>query len=168
MPLTSSRLKIRPAGPGDAAALARVYGASAEHHFRLDPSLYSPPTHEALVRRYQNRLPVDPDAEILVADLEGEVVGWLEIQLRRPDGQPRMNRDATTAEIDIAVLAEHRGQGIGTRLMRAAEDWALERGAEFLTLETHVANVDAIRFYQERHGWRTTGLFMMKRPQRDS
>jgi hypothetical protein len=33
-----------------------------------------------------------------------------------------------------------------------------------MTLQVHTANVDAIRFYQERHGWRTSGLFMLKRP----
>jgi ribosomal protein S18 acetylase RimI-like enzyme len=76
-----------------------------------------------------------------------------------------MLRDAVSAEVDIAVLPDSRGSGVGTELMAAAEAWAFEHGAEFMTLQVHTANVDAIRFYQERHGWRTSGLFMLKRPE---
>jgi hypothetical protein len=35
-----------------------------------------------------------------------------------------------------------------------------------MVLNTHAANVDAIRFYQERQGYRTAGLFLTKRPDR--
>lgn len=156
---------VRPALPEDAQALAAVYAAWAEHHQRLDPSLYPPPDEAALVDRYRKRLPLPEDAEILVADIAGEVVGWVEIQLKPPGGEPRMLRDSLTAEIDIAVLPDYRRAGIGTDLIEAAEAWAAERNVEFLTVEVHTANVDAARFYQERHGWRTGGLFMLKRPQ---
>lgn len=155
---------IRPARPEDAADLADIYIASAEHHVRLDPSMYAHPDREAMVARYARRIASRPDAEILVAEAEGRVVGWLEIILRQPTGEPRMNREAVQADIDIAVAPEQRGRGIGTLLMRAADAWALEHGAELITLEVHVANIDAVRFYQERLGFRTTGLTMMKRP----
>ena len=157
-------VKIRPAQPADAQALAAVYEASAEHHLRLDPSLYTKPELDQLVQRYQDRLPLGHDEAILVADIAGEVVGWVEIALKEPGGEPRMLRDVMTAEIDIAVLPDYRGARIGTDLLQAADRWALERGAEFMTVEVHTANVDAARFYQERHGWRTAGLFMLKRP----
>jgi GNAT superfamily N-acetyltransferase len=157
-------VKIRPAQPADADALAAVYQASAEHHLRLDPSLYVEPDLQQLVERYQERLPLGPDEAILVADIAGEVVGWVEIALKKPGGEPRMLRDVMTAEIDIAVLPDYRGARIGTDLLQAADGWALDRSAEFMTVEVHTANVDAARFYQERHGWRTAGLFMLKRP----
>ena len=163
-----SAVMIRPAGIEDAAGLATVYMASAEHHFRLDPSLYAPPDFKRMVNHYQARLPLPADAEILVAEADGAVVGWIEIQLKRPHGEPRMNRDAVSAEIDISVLPEYRSRGIGTRLLEAAEDWALDHGAEVMGLEVHVANVEALRFYQKRHGWRATGLFLMKRPGRST
>jgi len=166
MSTTGTRVAIRPARPGDAESLAVIYRASSEHHFRLDPSLYTPPAVDELVERYKARLPLPKDQEILVAEVEGEVVGWLEIVLKRGGGRPGMLRDQDSAEIDIAVDPDHRSSGVGSELIRAAEAWTLEHGAELMTVEVHVANLDAIRFYQERHGWRTTGLVLMKRPER--
>ena len=160
----SAEVKIRQAKPTDVGSLADIYQASAEHHVRLDPSLYSTPDYLALKERYAKRLPLPEEEEILVAEVDGEVVGWIEMLLRPASGQPRMMRDALSVALDIAVLPEHRGHGVGSRLVDAAEKWAGERGAEVMTLSTHVANFDAIRFYQERHGFRTTGILMMKRP----
>lgn len=160
----SATVEIRPATPDDVGALADIYQASAEHHMRLDPSLYSTPDYLALKERYRKRLPLPDNEEILVAEVNGEVVGWIELVLRAASGQARMMRDAVSAEIDVAVLPEHRGHGVGSRLVAAAEKWAADRSAEVITMQTHVANVDAIRFYQERHGFRTTGIVMMKRP----
>jgi GNAT superfamily N-acetyltransferase len=157
-------VKVRPAQPADADALAAVYLASAEHHQRLDPSLYPSPDLEASAQRYRQRLPLGDDAEILVADIAGEVVGWVEIKLQQPGGEPRMLRESLTAEIDIAVLPDYRGARIGSDLLEAAEAWAADHSAEFMTSEVHTANVDAVRFYQDHHGWRTSGLFMLKRP----
>ncbi len=156
---------VRPARPEDAQALAAVYAAWAEHHQRLDPSLYPAPDEAAFVERYRKRLPLPEDAEILVADIAGEVVGWVELQLKPPGGEPRMLRDALTAEIDIAVLPDYRGARIGSDLLEAGEQWAAKHGVEYMTVAVHTANVDAARFYQDHHGWRTTGLFMLKRPE---
>ncbi|MDQ6748681.1 MAG: GNAT family N-acetyltransferase [Candidatus Dormibacteraeota bacterium] len=163
----TAEVEIRKATPEDVGALADIYQASADHHVRLDPSLYSTPDYLALKERYGKRLPLPENEEILVAEVNGEVVGWIELQLRPVSGQPRMMRDAVTAEIDVAVLPQHRGHGVGGRLMAAGERWASEQGAGLITMETHVANVDAIRFYQERHGFRTTGILMLKRPATD-
>jgi ribosomal protein S18 acetylase RimI-like enzyme len=160
-----AQVRIRPARLEDAGALADVYLSSAELHVRLDPSLYRKLEWEPLEERYRSRLPSADDNAILVADIGGEVVGFVDVQLKRPDGEPRMLREAVSAEIDIAVLPESRGSGVGTELMNAAEAWSFEHGAEFMTLQVHTANLEAIRFYQDRHGWRTSGLFMLRRTQ---
>jgi len=163
----NAEVTIRPATPEDVGDLADIYQASAEHHVRLDPSLYSTPDYRALKDRYARRLPLPNDEEILVAVVHGEVVGWVEMQLRQASGRARMIRDSVSVAIDVAVLPQHRGHGVGSRLADAAEEWSRDHGAEVMTMSTHVANVDAIRFYQERHGFRTTGILMMKRPASD-
>jgi GNAT superfamily N-acetyltransferase len=52
---------------------------------------------------------------------------------------------------DLAVDPSRRSQGIGRALLEAAKDWARERGATHLELDTGLARDDARRFY-ERQG----------------
>jgi dTDP-4-amino-4,6-dideoxy-D-galactose acyltransferase len=53
----------------------------------------------------------------------------------------------------IAVAAECRGRGIGSALMRAANRWMLDRGADQAEVVTQLANAPACRLY-ERSGYR--------------
>ena len=50
--------------------------------------------------------------------------------------------------ITVDVLAEHRGTGMGSALMRTAEDHFCRCGARDLRLEVAVTNDVALRFYQ--------------------
>ena len=54
--------------------------------------------------------------------------------------------------ITIDVLPKARRSGLGSRLLRAAEERLLQAGCEAVTLETAVDNAPAIAFY-ERHGY---------------
>ncbi len=49
---------------------------------------------------------------------------------------------------DIAVLAQHRGQGVGQALLKAAEDHARHRGCCKLTLEVLSGNAPAMASYK--------------------
>jgi len=53
---------------------------------------------------------------------------------------------------DVVVLAAHRGQGIGERMLEAVEQIARQRGACKLTLEVLTGNRSAMRLY-ERAGF---------------
>lgn len=57
---------------------------------------------------------------------------------------------------DLAVHRDFRGQGIGTRLLDAAEQEAIRLGCCKLTLEVQHANVNARRLY-ERVGFDSGG-----------
>jgi ribosomal protein S18 acetylase RimI-like enzyme len=49
---------------------------------------------------------------------------------------------------DIAVLAGHRGQGVGQALLKAAQDHAYTRGCCKLTLEVLSGNAPALAIYK--------------------
>jgi GNAT superfamily N-acetyltransferase len=51
---------------------------------------------------------------------------------------------------DLAVDPDRRSQGIGGRLLDAAEGWARERGASHFELDTGLAREEAQRFYERR------------------
>ena len=53
---------------------------------------------------------------------------------------------------ELYVVPEHRNQGLGTALLRAAEAELVARGGEVLEIGVDGEDVDAQRFY-ERHGY---------------
>jgi len=64
---------------------------------------------------------------------------------------------------EIAVSRRHQSQGIGGRLLRAAEDWGRREGAELALLEYNAANTRASALYQQRMGYRVASMTAIKR-----
>jgi GNAT superfamily N-acetyltransferase len=93
------------------------------------------------------------DAAILIAEADsGELVGictaYYELHSVRFGNRVWVE--------DLAVHPEFRSQGIGKRLLDAAKDWARERGATHLELDSAPYRKDAHRFYErERPSWRS-------------
>jgi GNAT superfamily N-acetyltransferase len=71
-----------------------------------------------------------------ISTAEGGKVAWLE---------------------DLVVRPEQRGRGLGTRLLRAAVDWAHREGLARITLLTDAENVLARRLYL-RHGFSVSAM----------
>lgn len=82
---------------------------------------------------------------------DGEVlVGTVTVLLDCPPNQPHR------AEIaKLMTRVDHRGKGIATRLMRAAEDLAVEKGRSLLVLDT--ATEEGAAGLYERLGFTLTG-----------
>lgn len=72
----------------------------------------------------------------------GAVVAW-----GTPDVEMLEGRTDLAVLWDLRVAPARRGLGIGAALFRAAERWALARGARWLKVETQNINVGACRFY---------------------
>lgn len=55
---------------------------------------------------------------------------------------------------DLATHPQRRSQGLGKALLDAAKDWARERGADHLELDSAFSRPDAHRFYErEAPSW---------------
>lgn len=72
----------------------------------------------------------------------GAAVAWRTHGLEMAQGRPDL-----AVLWDIRVAPAWRGRGVGVALFRAAAEWALERGARRLVIETQNVNVAACRFY---------------------
>ena len=94
-----------------------------------------------------------PDAAHLVAEVEGEVVGFSSLHFR-----DRLNRPTPDGWIpDLIVTASARRQGVARALLEEAERACCERGCWSLTLESGYQRTEAHVLYEdfgmERHGF---------------
>jgi GNAT superfamily N-acetyltransferase len=81
--------------------------------------------------------------ELLVADHKGEVVGFVHYIMHEDIVDGGLNCFITA----FYVAPEFRGKGVGSSLLRAAIEDALDKGA--LGVETSTANPDARRLYEK-------------------
>ena len=91
------------------------------------------------------------EAALLVARLDGRIVGTVQLALATPPNQPH--------RADIRKLLVHRsvrGRGIGLALMTAVEEAARARGRTLLVLDTALGD-NAERLYT-RAGWTRVGV----------
>jgi putative acetyltransferase len=91
------------------------------------------------------------NAVYLVAEVEGQIVGLLNCR----GGKRRAERHAAT--LGISVAREWRNQGVGSKLMARAIEWARSTGI-VTRIELHVftRNVAAIHLY-EKYGFEVEG-----------
>jgi RimJ/RimL family protein N-acetyltransferase len=142
--------RVRRAEPGDAPALAALTAAVGREPqgWLLDdaagPSIADERRYVRLVRR-------DPNAAVLVAEEDGEIVGRLSISR---DPHPA---SAHVADLGLVVAASHRRRGIGATLLGAAEDWARGAGIDKLELHVFPHNGPAIALY-EKQGYEREGV----------
>ena len=87
---------------------------------------------------------------LLVAELEGRIVGTVQLILAPPDNQPH-RADVAKMLVDRSA----RRRGIAARLMSALDDVARAEGKTVLVLDT-VTGGDAERLYP-RAGWQRVG-----------
>jgi GNAT superfamily N-acetyltransferase len=88
---------------------------------------------------------------VVAEDAAGEIVGTVQVVFAVPENQPHRGDVAK-----MLVRRSARRQGLGARLMRAAESAALAAGRTLLVLDT-VTGGDAERLY-ERLGWSRVGV----------
>jgi len=139
------RLVIRRAGAEDLVAIVAMLaddplGAVRE---RLETPL------PACYRDAFARIDVDPHQELLVAALEGEVVGTLQLIFI-----PGLSHQgALRAQIEsVRVRGDRRGAGVGRRMVSAAIERARQRGCRMVQLTSDRSRHDAHRF------WRSLGF----------
>jgi GNAT superfamily N-acetyltransferase len=87
----------------------------------------------------------DPRNHLIVADLDGEVVGTL--QLTFIPGLSRMGTERAQIEA-VRVGGAHRGRGLGHQMIEWAIGEARRRGCGLVQLTSDKRRGDAIRFYE--------------------
>lgn len=87
------------------------------------------------------------DGDVLVAEIAGEVIGfvtvWKRFRSSEPDDDPRPYGFVS----DLVVRAPQRGRGFGRALLREAEARARAAGARWLRLSVKAGNTGALALY---------------------
>lgn len=121
--------RIRPATRADLAAVAAI-----------ERAVFADPWPAASFRRHLD------DPFLVAARPQTGVTGYVVTRVTVPEAEI----------LNVAVVPEHRAQGIGGALIRAALDALRQRGAGRVYLEVRVSNTAARRLY-ERCGFRVVG-----------
>ena len=129
---------IRRAAIGDAPAIASLAG-----------ELGYPAEAAAMRARLEPVLRSEDDA-VIVGVAGVAVIGWAHVAV------VRLVESDPYAELRGLVVAEAlRSRGVGTRLLRAAEEWARSRGPARIRVRSNVLRERTHAFY-ERHGYTAT------------
>ena len=137
-------LCLRPAGPEDAELLYRIYASTREEELAVVP--WDDSVKEAFLRmqfRAQDTYyrATYPDASYDLIVSGDDVLGRLYVD--RGDDAWRV--------LDIALLPEHRGAGLGTRLMSEILAEAATAGKP---VQIHVERFNPARHLYDRLGFR--------------
>ncbi|GGH23941.1 GNAT family N-acetyltransferase [Paenibacillus segetis] len=115
------------------------------------------PTTPSVLKEHLSMLDNHPLFCNLVAELDGNVVGTTFLKLYQTHDMKKPVTQITAMVVD----EEHRGTGIGKRLLREAETWCKQHGSSQMYLSTGDRNMDAKTFY-EHLGFICTGYRLSK------
>jgi GNAT superfamily N-acetyltransferase len=149
-------MRIVRAGSERIGDLQPLWESLHDHHATIAPHLTElGPVRDAseswAVRRalYEDWL-AEPDAFVLVAESDGQPVGYALVHLRGPEETWTTGARIGVLET-LAVLPGERGRGIGSALFERMYEELRELGVRELEVAVISKNAEALRFY-ERQG----------------
>ncbi|WJH39719.1 GNAT family N-acetyltransferase [Aliirhizobium terrae] len=95
----------------------------------------APEVIERTRKAYESFAP-QTQAEVWIAEIDGEVVGW-----SAREGAPNYISD-------VWIRPDHQGRGIGRALIEHASERIASEGHATATIHTHARNAGALRLYQ--------------------
>jgi aminoglycoside 6'-N-acetyltransferase I len=132
---------VRQASVSDSAEIAEMCAllwpdtTAAEHHIE---------TEQLLKTKMCGTLP----STIFVShDKNGRITGFLQVGLRSHADGCNPTRPVGFVE-GWFVLEEHRRRGIGSAMMRAAEDWARSLGCKEMASDTWIDERNSLKAHQ--------------------
>ena len=117
----------------------------------------SAPSNPSYVIRFGGHLARRETRTLVAHEATGRVLGFIDMEFRQRLGHPRPQAWVN----DLVVTESERGKGIGTALLKEAEDLARKRGCFRMSLETSAWREATHRFY-EREGWIDNGKWFVK------
>jgi GNAT superfamily N-acetyltransferase len=160
---------VRPAQPGDGAGIVRVWSSAAAYYTALDPAHFQVPQGERMAEDWDAFLGQEDNNSLrLVAETGGCVIGWLSARIELPEDSAaiQLTREHgwTMLAVDALIVDQvHWRNGSGTALLKAAEAWGHDRGAQVARLDTFAHSPVSVPFYEDRMGYQRRAIIFQKR-----
>lgn len=149
---TTDAIDIRPYDAADAAAVRACFIELQDHEHALDPQA---PTGEEIADEYiawMFERCARHQGRVLVARLDGEIVGFSSVLLSMPRTDPDDPVPVHALVQDLVVREKCRNRGVGAQLIATAETLAREVGRTEIRVWVVAQNQGARRFY-DRAGY---------------
>jgi GNAT superfamily N-acetyltransferase len=109
-----------------------------------------------------------PTSFALVAEVDGQVAGYIEASIQEPEDTARFNGNRDSRErrlfINSVVTAEqYKRRGVATCLVEAAERWAREQGVTLSLCDTFLGSPQSLPFWENRMGYERRSVRLRKR-----
>ena len=124
-------MRVRPMTERDAPEVADLSGQLGY------------PSTVAQIRRRFERLSVDTDSAVFVAEGEGGRIGWVHVL-----GRCFLELDPYAELGGLVVDAAGRRKGAGRALVTAAEEWAERHGYDTMRVRSNMKRIEARPFYE--------------------
>ena len=160
---------VRPGRPGDGAGVSQAWLSAGAYYTGLDPEYFQVPDADGLAERLDTQFAEQGDGSLqLVAELGGQVVGWLWARIEPPgkNAAAQLTRDRGWTHLEVASLIVHSDHwrcGAGTALLEAAETWGRAQGAQVVSLDTYAYSPVSVPFYEDRMGYQRRAIVFQKR-----
>jgi hypothetical protein len=101
---------VRPVRSGDGSGISQAWLSAAAYYTDLDPEYFQVPRAEGLAESWDNQFARQDDASLqLVAELGGQVLGWLWARIKPPaqNASAQLTREHSWTRLEVASLIVH-------------------------------------------------------------
>jgi ribosomal protein S18 acetylase RimI-like enzyme len=141
-------ITTRTATAQDYDDLCRIIDQVDALHRENVPHVFRKPDGPVRERTYILGLLADTDHGLFVAEVEGQVAGFVHVTVWDTPPIPILVPRRLAIVDNLAVSRDQRRLGIGRALMQEAQRWAIEQGAAEIELNVFEFNQPAMAFYQ--------------------
>jgi ribosomal protein S18 acetylase RimI-like enzyme len=138
---------IRKGKETDLPSIKEIFKEFVQLHVEIDPCFKKIDQHDEIFTRYILNNLKNEKTNVLVAELDGVVVGYSIGQIQE---RPPIYEQCLCGHIDnMAVLAECRRKGIGEKLFQEIKSWFRSQGIERIELFVAIKNEESINFWRK-------------------
>lgn len=158
---------IGRAGPERVDDLEPLWRALHDYHRTVATPVPGAPwreTDDSWPRRRAKYLALlqEPGAFVLIAEANARPVAYALVSIHEPADDTNDTGDRWAELQTLSVVPEHRGEGLGTRLMERVHEELRALGIRTMLIGVADGNDDAMRFYR-RHGYSPWVTFTLGR-----